>query len=149
MVPKNCGEKRKKLPAVGHLTAAVVYINENAAAKIHDFDLKCRRIWKERDTTMCMKMQHVGRWIEILSEFGGEDDDNPNGNNIMPKMSVWCKDTITEVYKDSESAWVHWDANQSVGYPETRAEAEFPSYDYNKGNEIGSWRFVVEVDYGL
>lgn len=114
----------------------------------------CRRIWKERDTTICMKMQkpgvlrlnnsHVGRRIEILSEFGGEDDDDPDGDNIMPKTSVWCKGTITEVYKDSESTWI-----PEVGYPETRAEAEFPSYDYNNGNEMGSWRFLVEIDYGV
>ena len=92
---------------------------------------------------------HVGRRVEILSEFGGEDDDDPDADNIMPKPSVWCKGTIEEVYKDSESAWVNWDAIQTVGYPETRAEAEFSSYDYNNGNKIGSWRFVVEIDYGV
>lgn len=65
----------------------------------------------------------------------------------MPKTSVQCKGTITKVYKDSKSVWVNWDAIQSVvGYSETQAEAEFLSYDYNNGNEIGSWRFVVKIN---
>ena len=37
----------------------------------------------------------------------------------------------------------------SVGYPQSRADADFPPNNFNKGNEIGSWRFVVEIDYGI
>ena len=40
LIPTNCGQKRKELPVMGHLTSAVVYINEKAMAKIHDFHLK-------------------------------------------------------------------------------------------------------------
>ena len=58
---------------------------------------------------------HVGRQIEIHSEFGEQsDDDDPN--NIILKTSVWCKCTIEEVYEDGKSAFVHWDAIPSVGY---------------------------------
>ena len=155
LVPKNCGVKRKELPVLGHLTAAVEYMYDKSSASIQDFDLDCRRIWKERDASM-MKMQpgarrldnsHVGRRIEIHSEFGESDNDDPD--NIIPKMSVWCKGTIEEVYEDGESAFVHWDAIPSVGYPQSRADADFPPNNFNKGNEIGSWRFVVEIDYGV
>ena len=60
-----------------------------------------------------------------------------------------CKGTIEEVYEDGESVFVHWDAIPSVGYPQSRADADFPPNNFNKGNEIGSWRFVVEIDYGI
>ena len=152
----NCGVKRKEMPALGHLTAAVEYMYDKSLASIQDFDLDCRRIWKDRDASMSMKMQpgarrldnsHVGRRIEIHSEFGESDDDDPN--NIIPKTSVWCKGTIEEVYEDGESAFVHWDAIHSIGYPQSRADAEFPPNNFNNGNEIGSWRFVVEIDYGV
>lgn len=160
LVPKHCGEKRKELPTMGHITAAVVYIREKHAARINDFDLSCRRIWKERDTNMVERMQkpgavslndsHVGKQIEIHSEFGEENDEyDPFAEDIVSKMSVWCRGTIVVVDEESESAWVEWDAIPSVGYPATRVETDFPSYNYNNGNAIGSWRFVVDVDYGV
>ena len=160
LVPKHCGEKHKELPRMGHLTAHVVYINEKADARINEFDLSCRRIWKERDTTMVTRMQkpgvvslndsHVGKQIEILSEFGEENDDyDPDAEDIVPKISVWCRGTIVVVDEENESAWVEWDAIPSVGYPATRSEVDFPPNDYNNGTKIGSWRFVVDVDYGV
>jgi hypothetical protein len=93
---------------------------------------------------------HVGKQIEIHSEFGEENDEyDPFAEDIVSKMSVWCRGTIVVVDEESESAWVEWDAIPSVGYPATRVETDFPSYNYNNGNAIGSWRFVVDVDYGV
>ena len=53
------------------------------------------------------------------------------------------------VDEESESAWVECNAIPSVGYPVTRVETDLLSYNYNNGNEIGSWRFVVDVHYGV
>jgi hypothetical protein len=128
LVPKHCGEKRKEMPRMGHITAAVVYIHEKRAERINEFDLSCRQIWKERDTTMVARMQkpgavsindaHVGKRIEILSEFGEENDDyDPDAEDIAPKTSMWCQGTIVVVDEENESAWVEWDAIPSVGYP--------------------------------
>lgn len=138
LVPKNCGEKRQEMPLLGQLTAAVEYIYEKSAVDVHDFDLACRRIWKERDASMCMKMQkpgalrlnntHAGRRIEICSEFGEtvEDSNDPDDDEVIASKTVWCKGIIEEIHDESGSAWVSWDAIPEVGgYPATKSLEEF------------------------